>query len=597
MIADKNRPQHSSNIYPKILLIDDVQLNLIAVETLLKPLQAEIITANNGNLGLAKALEHDDIALILLDVNMPEMDGFEVARLLNDIQETANIPIIFLTASQPNEQHQLQAYKNGAVDYILKPLNPDVLISKVKIFINIWTMHFNMEQEIARRIIAEQEIEHLAMHDPLTQLPNRWHIHESMTQAISRAKRLNGKLAVLFLDLDGFKKINDELGHIAGDLFLKEISARFKRNIRSFDLIARYGGDEFIIVLTDIDDTLSLTNKLTKLTQAAAKAIYWHGKEMQAGVSIGVSLYPEHGTDSGSLIHCADNAMYQAKQAGRNTFRFYTQSLNDALQRKILLETHLRKALEFGELEVYYQPIVDTNTGEVIGAEALLRWFNKQLGTIAPDEFIKIAEDIGIIHQLGIWVLKEAVKVMQLHPLLSIAINVSALQFNNDQLIDAIQDYLAKGVIQARQIVVEITEGILLENTNQVQQRLECIKNKGVLLSIDDFGTGYSALSYLKRCPVNLLKIDRSFIIGVPDDRENATLIKGIIAMAHALGMQVVAEGVETAEQWLFLRELNCNTSQGYHFSPPLSLTQFNQYLKNSSSESASLQSQIRMPS
>ncbi len=566
-----------------------MQLNLIAVEALLKPLQAEVITAINGNLGLAKALQHDDIALILLDVNMPEMDGFEVARLLNDIQETTNIPIIFLTASQPNEQHQLQAYKNGAVDYILKPLNPDILISKVKIFINIWTMHFNMEQEVARRITAEREIAHLAMHDPLTQLPNRWHIHESMTQAISRAKRQGDKLAVLFLDLDCFKKINDELGHVAGDLFLKELAGRFKRNIRSFDLIARYGGDEFIIVLTEIGDTLSLTSKLTQLTEAAAKSIYWHGNEMQAGVSIGVSLYPEHGVDSSSLIHCADNAMYQAKQAGRNTYRFYTQSLNDALQRKILLETHLRKALELDELEVYYQPIVDTNTGEIIGAEALLRWFNKKLGTIAPDEFIKIAENIGIIHELGLWVLAEAVKVMQLHPKLSIAINVSALQFNNDKLIDAIQHYLAEGVIQARQIVVEITEGIFLENTNEVQQRLESIKNKGVLLSIDDFGTGYSALSYLKRCPVNLLKIDRSFVIGVPDDRENATLIKGIIAMAHALGMQVVAEGVETVEQWQFLRQLNCDTAQGYYFSQALAIAPFNDYLKNSSSAPVSL--------
>mgnify|MGYP000150299121 CR=1 FL=1 len=572
---------------PKILVIDDIAANLTAIEVLLKPLDADVITATSGNEGLAVALKHNDIALVLLDVNMPDMNGFEVAELLNGIEETANLSIIFLSAQQPSEQNLLQGYESGAVDYILKPINAHILLSKTRIFINIWNMHYNMEQEIERRLIAEREIEYQAMHDPLTQLPNRWHIQDSIKQAIDRAKRQESQLAILFLDLDGFKKINDELGHDAGDAFLKELSTRFKENIRSSDLIARIGGDEFIIVFTDVSDTLSLTNKLIQLIDVASRPAFWHGNEMRAGASIGVSMFPEHGTEGDLLIKCADNAMYQAKEAGRNCFRFYSRLLNDALQRKLLLESHLRRAIEFNELELYFQPIINTNSGKVSGAEALLRWFSRKLGSISPVEFIPIAESAGIIHELGIWVLNEAVKTMQKYPQLCIAINVSALQFNNDQLIDVIENHLLNGTIKANQLVVEITEGILLENTNEIRERLETIKGWGVKLSIDDFGTGYSSLSYLKRCPVHKLKIDQSFVTDVPNDSENVSLIKGIIAMAHALDMNVVAEGVETFEQWEFLRLQGCDSLQGYYFSKPLSLQHFDEYLEQQKSNTS----------
>lgn len=578
-VADISKKKAETKKQPKILVIDDIAANLTAIEVLLKPLEAEVMTASSGNEGLTAALQYNDIALVLLDVNMPEMNGFEVAELLSAIEETKNLPIIFLSAQQPSEQNLMQGYENGAVDYILKPINPNVLLSKARIFINIWNMRYNMEQEIQLRLTAEREIEYLAMHDPLTGLPNRWHIQGSIKTAIERAKRQQDQLAVLFLDLDGFKKINDELGHDAGDAFLKELAERFKDNIRSTDLIARIGGDEFIIVLTDVSDSLSLKNKLSRLTEVACAPAFWHGNEMRAGASIGVSLYPDHGLESDALINCADNAMYQAKESGRNRFKFYSQSLNDALQRRILLESHLRRAIEFDELELYYQPIIDTDSGQIIGAEALLRWFSQKLGSVSPVEFIEIAESTGIIHELGIWVLHEAVKVMQRYPNLSIAINVSALQFNNNKLLEEIESYLAQGIIQARQLVVEITEGILLENTNEIQARLERIKGLGIQLSIDDFGTGYSALSYLKRCPVNKLKIDRSFVTDVPEDAENVTLIKGIIAMAHALELQVVAEGVETLEQWEFLKQQQCDTLQGFYFSQPLSLMHFDKYL------------------
>ena len=437
-----------------------------------------------------------------------------------------------------------------------------------------------MVQEIDRRKQAEKEIEYLAQHDPLTNLPNRRQIHIDIEAILSRARRQNSTFAVLFLDLDSFKKINDELGHDAGDVFLTEMASRFRGNIRTSDLIARYGGDEFIIVLSDITESLELSHKLELLTQLASQSVFWQGHEMKGGVSIGVSIFPEHGTEGNELIQCADSAMYLAKQAGRNTARFYSQELNDALQRKLLLESHLRKAIEYNELELHYQPIIDTQTGAVTGAEALLRWSNSILGSVSPVEFIPIAESCGLIQKLGIWVLQQSIKVMQQYPQLRFAINVSTLQFNNDQLVQQISHYISSGEIQPRQLIVEITEGMLLENTDEVQQRLMAIKQLGVCLSIDDFGTGYSALGYLKRCPINKLKIDRSFITEVPTDAEDVALVKGIIAMAHALDMKVVAEGVETKEQWQFLKEQNCDAVQGFFFAKPLNEADFARYVQ-----------------
>ncbi len=566
-------------VIPKILVIDDVHANLKAMRVLLKDIAAEVMTADSGNNGLALALE-EHVTLILLDVNMPGMDGFEVAQLLGEMEETRHIPIIFITAFQNDEEKRLKGYSAGAIDYIQKPVNPDILLSKIHIFLNMWTLRFGLEQEISRRREVEKEIEYLAQHDALTHLPNRRQLHIEIERLIDRTTRTKEKFAVLFLDLDGFKRINDELGHEAGDAFLRDVADRFREQIRSFDVIARYGGDEFIILLSDLSDSLALTNRLRQLTAQAQLPFCWEGNDLSAGVSIGISVFPDHGTDGDTLIKRADAAMYLAKDAGKNTFRFYTDDLNKSLQRRLLLERHIQDSLSNDELDVFYQPIVNIHDGLPVGAESLLRWNSSDLGRVSPAEFIPVAENCGMIQQLGIWVLRQSVATMQQCPGIAFSVNASALQFNDNNLCAELISLLESGSLAADKTAIEITEGLLLSNTGDVDARLEKIRQMGIGLSIDDFGTGYSALGYLKRCPVNRIKIDRTFVAGIPEDTESVALVQAIIAMGHALGLEVIAEGVETEQQWHFLRDERCDMAQGYYFSPPLPQQEFIEYLQ-----------------
>lgn len=566
-------------VTPKILVIDDVHANLKAMRVLLKDIAAEVVTADSGNNGLAMALE-EHITLILLDVNMPGMDGFEVAHLLSEMEETRNIPIIFITAFQNDEEKRLRGYNAGAIDYIQKPVSPDILLSKIQIFLNMWTLRFGLEQEISRRREVEKEIEYLAQHDALTHLPNRRQLHIEIERMIDRTTRTKEKFAVLFLDLDGFKRINDELGHEAGDAFLKDVADRFSSQIRSFDVIARYGGDEFIVLLSDLSDSLALTNRLKQLTAQAQQPFSWEGNDLTAGVSIGISVFPDHGADGDTLIKRADAAMYLAKDAGKNTFRFYTDELNESLQRRLLLERHIQDSLIREELEVYYQPIVRIDDGSPVGAESLLRWNSQDLGAVSPAEFIPVAESCGMIQQLGIWVLRQSVATMEQCPGIAFSVNASALQFNDNNLCAELISLLESGALAADKTAIEITEGLLLSNTDDVDARLEKIRQMGIGLSIDDFGTGYSALGYLKRCPVNRIKIDRTFVAGIPEDTESVALVQAIIAMGHALGLEVIAEGVETEQQWHFLRDEKCDMAQGYYFSQPLPRQEFIEYLQ-----------------
>jgi len=568
---------------PKILVIDDVDANLQAIKILLKNIDVQVMVASNGHQGL-KIAYRENLALILLDVNMPQMDGFEVAKLLGEERETAGIPFIFLSANHDSEEYLLKGYSSGAIDFIYKPLNPEILQAKVKLFVAMWTLKNEMHLEIQRREAAEKEIEYLAQHDALTELPNRRLILSNMENVIKRAHRQQSQFAVLFLDLDGFKKINDEFGHDAGDFFLADISKRFVANIRAFDLIGRYGGDEFLIVLSDITETLELTPKLTQLIEMATDPVGWKGSELRAGASVGVAMYPEHGSTVNELISSADAAMYLAKNAGRNTYRFYSNSLNQALNRKIALEHAIRHALENSEFEVRYQPVVAADSGEILGAEALLRWSNNTLGDILPKEFIPIAESSGFIHELGIWVLKETLPLMHRFPKLKFSINVSALQFNNQQLLETFIDLVDGASMIPGQLVIEITEDILLQHKKSVMERLATMRSLGIELSLDDFGTGYSALGYLQQHPVEQLKIDGSFIANL-EDENSATLIKGIIAMAHALNINVVAEGVETQAQEQFLQQQKCDSLQGFFISKPLTSADFEAFLDSDEQE------------
>ncbi len=565
---------------PKILVVDDLPANITSMKTLLRKVDVEIITAHCGNDALSLAVQHN-FAVILLDINMPEMDGFEVASYLKTLDETKNIPIIFVTAVHHDSGSILQGYQAGAVDYVTKPITPEILISKINIFINLWSLKTGLEQEIDLRKSAEQEIEYLAQHDALTHLPNRRQIRSVLDTALDRSRRNAAPFAVLFLDLDGFKKINDEFGHEAGDYILNQVSQRFKTQIRSFDTVGRYGGDEFIILLMDIENSLCLNYKLKQLIATIAQPFQFEGQSLHIGVSIGVATYPAHGENADELLNHADAAMYLAKKEGKNDFRFYSDTLNQQIYRQNLLEKHLRSALKKQELEVYFQPIINVISGKPIGAEALLRWHNETLGQISPEEFIPIAESSGLISEIGVWVLHQVIPVLQRWNNLNIAINASSLQFKNALLFQAIQKAVANQCLDANRLEIEITESLLLEKSDNVRQQMDDICALGAQLSIDDFGTGYSALSYLKQCPVNTVKIDRSFIAEIPHSHESCALVKAIIAMSHALNLKVIAEGIETESQWRFLQQQQCESAQGYFFAKPMPTAKFHQFLEN----------------
>ena len=568
----------------KILIVDDARANQVALQVLLQRVDVDILVADSGKQALqtAEALA-DRIALILLDVEMPGMDGFEVATQLKENDKTRSLPVIFITANE-EENHLEQAYLAGAADYIQKPVRKTALVSKVNVFLDLWSLRYGLEQEIDQRRAAEQRVEHLAAHDALTNLPNRRGLYDELEQMIYRSKRYHCTSAVIYVDLDGFKHVNDQYGHEAGDQLLIEVSTAFKRIVRQTDAVARIGGDEFIVLITDIDGGTSLINKIESLLYEASRPIDFNGHSISVGASIGIALYPDHGDNAQSLMHHADQAMYQAKNHGKNTFRFYTDDINARAHRQRELQENLRNALPNDELSVYYQPIVRVKTGRIHSAEALLRWDSIALGQIAPDEFIPAAENAGLIPELGCWVLAKAMETgatwYRQHGIkLRMAINASSIQFRNQMLFETIKQQLEAHNWDADSLEVEITEGLLLDDSPEVTTYINEIGNAGVRLAVDDFGTGYSALSYLKKYPVSSVKIDRSFVMDLPGDKENRILVQAIIAMAHGLGLDVIAEGVETAEQWSFLRELNCDFAQGYYFGKPMSPVEFESYL------------------
>jgi diguanylate cyclase (GGDEF)-like protein len=563
---------------PAILIVDDISANRFALRQLLKSMNADIIEASSGEEALVKAIELDNLALILLDVQMPIMDGYETAELLREEEQTLHIPIIFVTAVHRDEQHILKGYFSGAIDYITKPIQPDILAAKISLFMELWRLRFGLEREIINRNKLEDKNKFLADHDMLTGLPNRRKLFLEIERAAARADREKNEFALLFIDLDGFKSVNDTLGHRIGDLVLIQIANRFSDLVRKTDTVARFGGDEFVILLTDITDSQFLIGRITEALEVARKPIFIENEEIVLSVSVGVCIYPNQIDDPNKLVDYADIAMYKSKELGKNTFSFFSSDMDQAAHRRLAVEKQLRHASKKNEFSVYYQPVVKCDTGKPVGVEALLRWTNSELGSIPPDYFIPIAESSGLIHELGAWVFEQSIgtineinkKLPSLPMTLKVAVNASTLQFKNSLWFKTLQKAIKTKKIAPEDIEIEITEGLLLEDSSEINNQLSDIRALGISLSVDDFGTGYSALSYLKRCPINTVKIDRSFVKGIPEDKEDMVLIHAIIAMAHGLGLVVIAEGIETQEQWDFLKSEDCDFAQGYFFSKPL---------------------------
>ncbi|MDH5517699.1 MAG: EAL domain-containing protein [Gammaproteobacteria bacterium] len=441
-----------------------------------------------------------------------------------------------------------------------------------------------LQLEVDERREAERQLDNLAYYDSLTKLPNRVSLLESLNVAISRAHRRNTKMAVLFVDIDRFKTVNDSLGHAAGDQLIIHVAQRLQSCLRSEDTINRFGGDEFVAILQDIDDLSYIDHVANRMLACLSSPVNIGVTEVFTSVCIGVALYPTDDDKGDNLLKYADAAMYHAKDQGGNNYQFYNEALTSQLQERLNLESRMRRALEREEFLLYYQPIYLLDTQKIVGVEALIRWQDPERGLIQPDEFIPLAEETGMIVAIGEWVIDKAcvqVKEWELQGLgkITVAVNISSLHFDQNRLYSNVISSIKKSAINANQLELEITERMFLNITADVQQTLDKLTNEGVRLSIDDFGTGYSSLSYLKQLPIDTLKIDRSFIMGIPDDNDDVQITSTIISMAHGLGMSVVAEGIETQQQLDCLNQQLCGRGQGYYLSRPVSAAEISELL------------------
>jgi diguanylate cyclase (GGDEF)-like protein len=442
----------------------------------------------------------------------------------------------------------------------------------------------SLEHVIAARTekleAANLQLRHLATHDALTDLPNRVLLDDRLEQAIAHADRDGQSFAVMMLDLDRFKTINDSLGHHAGDTVLKEIARRLREIVRSIDTVARVGGDEFVLVIGPSTPQANFEEIAGRANERLRHPIRVGSVDLHVSSSIGIATYPADGRSAERLLAHADAAMYYAKQRGRNNYQCFAPGMSALTLERANLESELHQALRLGQLELYYQPKVDTASGDVRSAEALIRWHHPQHGLIPPAQFIPLAEECGLIHDIGAWVVREACRQCAAWqragvPALRVAVNVAASQFRRGDLLDVIRTALEEAQLDPQYLEIELTESVVMTDPEGTATILEQLSRMGVMVSVDDFGTGYSSMNYLRRFPIDKLKIDRTFLKDLLSSSDDASIVRAIISLAHSLRLKVVAEGVETPEQLVFLQSLGCDQYQGYHFSPPLPASEF----------------------
>ena len=506
-----------------------------------------------------------------------EITGYTIEELQQEAIPTLAIPEeVVLTPEQFAEARDGNPKKFRTSSVRKDGSTVEMELAYLPLIINgeVTGMH-GIARDVTQARNYERRIEHLANHDVLTDLPNRLLLTDRLQQAIDQSRRNGTQTGVLFLDLNRFKQVNDSLGHDLGDLLLEKIASRLKHLVRESDTVARLGGDEFVLVLTDLDSIETMATVADKVLESVAAPISLAGHELNITTSIGGSVFPKDGHDVGTLLKHADLAMYQAKELGSASFRFYDPAMNIKILERLLTESALRRALEKNEFTIFYQPRVCTNHRSIIGVEALVRWKHPEKGLIAPADFIPLAEEIGLISNLGEWVLRTACAQNRawqnagLQPI-KMAVNLSAQQLHTSGIEKTVASALSTSGLDAQYLELEITETSLMQDIDSSYQTLLDIRNTGVSISIDDFGTGYSSLSHIKRLPLNTLKIDKSFISDIASDRNDAAIVGATIAMARHMDLKVVAEGVTAPAQVRFLMEHACHEMQGYLFSPPL---------------------------
>jgi diguanylate cyclase (GGDEF)-like protein len=556
-----------SDLQPKavVLVVDDDPAIRLVIRHAMQQNGYHVIEASNGLEAVQFSIRQIP-DLILMDAVMPEMDGFRATQEIRKIEACDDTPILMATSLDDDDSIS-RAFNVGACDYITKPFNWSVLKHRV--------------HRMLQAANAQRRIQHLAYHDALTGLPNRMLFMDRIDQAISRAQREDGQFALLFIDIDHFKVINDSMGHDAGDQLLNLISARLREVLRKSDTVARLGGDEFTVIIEYLqhpDDVIQITKNILSALDLPAEV---NGKEVYVGGSIGIAMYPQDGDNFGVLLKNADTAMYKAKELGRNTFQFYASEMSHKAMQRLELENQIRTALKEDQFEVYYQPKVDLQNNKCIGVEALVRWNHPQQGFISPDDFVPLAEEIGLITQLDEWVMKTAcVQFMQWkqqgYPLDNLSVNISSRHFKEGNLIEYCTTLLEMTGIAPEQLEIELTESALVDNHANAKYILDKLHTMGLRIALDDFGTGYASMAYLKEFPFDTVKIDRSFIRDIPRDHEDAAIVTAMIQLSQALRLNIVAEGIETDQQRQFLYDNACSYGQGYLWSRPVSAADLN---------------------
>lgn len=564
-----------------ILVIEDVEALREEIMETLSYEGFDVLGAENGVVGVQIAKTYLP-NLIICDIAMPELDGFGTLVALRQEQKTSMIPFIFLTA-MTEKADMRQAMQLGADDYLTKPFTSVELLGAIASRLQKYNLvkdHYYDEIKV-----VGERFEYLSHHDGLTKLPNRVLFHESLTQAVLHAKINNKSLALLFLDMDNFNIINNTLGNDIGDQLFIAIAERLKRYTAPCDMVARIQGDEFALIISGVTDMLSVKQETQKILDLLSRPYHLYGHEVFITSSIGITMFPEDHQEVEGLIKNAELAMYYAKSNNRNSYKLYSPDLNVQSSEYMALANSLHRALDRNEIRVFYQPLVNLQSGKIVGAEALARWQHPDLGLIMPSKFIPVAEQTGLILRLSEVILYLVCEQMRSWREAGInygfvAVNLSSQHFRpGTNLIEFVSKVLKETNTEPSHLELELTESIIMQNAEYTIQVLSQLQEIGVKVAIDDFGTGYSSLSYLKHFPVNILKIDRCFVQDITTDRHDATISLAIIDLAHSLSLKVIAEGVETAEQMQFLKDHGCDQFQGYFFSPPLPASEFEQML------------------
>ncbi|TAA45929.1 putative bifunctional diguanylate cyclase/phosphodiesterase [Corallincola spongiicola] len=576
---------------PVVLVCDDdITIRLMMRETL----EREVITvieAADGKQALEMYKQHSP-DLVLLDVSMPHFSGYEVCEVIRQSPLGADVPVVMVTSSDDLSSIN-RAYESGATDFLAKPITWQILGQRVRYMLRASRAFRDLKRNEERLKRNEEHLKQneerlrvLAYFDNLTGLPNRQMFNEDLQRSIAQAKREGLKAALLFIDLDQFKRFNDTLGHAFGDKLLNRVAEQLKTRLRPGDLLtrgvdrledmslARLGGDEFTICLTQVAQNEDVARVASRVIESISQPMVVDSYEVVVTPSIGIAIYPDDGDEIDSLLKNADTAMYNAKAKGRGRFQFYSGEMNARALQRLRMENELRKAIDNNELRVAYQPKVDVQQRKFIGVEALVRWDHPQHGIVSPAEFIPLAEESGLIVDIDNWVLHKAChqasEWLNMGITCPVAVNVSALNFKKTNLVERIKTALREADLPASLLELEMTESIVMSDIELNTERLTQLKEMGTSISIDDFGTGYSSLSYLRRLPIDQVKIDRSFVNEIDCNNEDMAIVKAIIAMSTTLKMEVIAEGVETTTQTEKLSKAGCHRLQGFLYAKPM---------------------------